>query len=370
MPMKGLYIHIPFCARLCTYCDFAKEIAKTDKQTAYIDALIKELHYYKADLKHLTTIYIGGGTPSALNHTDLTRLLEAITMIVDVESVIEYTVECNPNDIDNQLASLLKTYGVNRISMGVQTFNNDHLAFLNRTHKQDDIVTAFKVLRDHRFKNISVDMMFGLVNQTLAEVDSDISALLTLNPNHISYYSLILEDNTKLHHLVSQGVVTMIDEDLEADMYELIIKRLKEASYQHYEISNFARNGYESLHNTIYWKNADYIGLGAGSHGKYNDTRYYNERRIKHYIEAVNDKGCGLATTYPYEALRDTFLMGLRRLEGIHIPTVEETFNINIFETYSDVKKHMADGLLEIENDYLRFTDKGLMLANIVFMSF
>lgn len=368
--MKGLYIHIPFCARLCTYCDFAKEIAKTDKQTAYINALIQELHHYQDDLNNLTTIYIGGGTPSALNHHDLSRLLTAIREVIDVDSVIEYTVECNPNDIDDALASLLKKYKVNRISMGVQTFNNNHLSFLNRTHKQADIISAFTVLRHHGFTNISVDMMFGLVNQTVEEVENDITALLKLEPNHISYYSLILEEQTKLHHLVSTGAVSMIDEDTEADMYELIIKRLKAAGYHHYEISNFAKDGYESLHNTIYWKNADYIGIGAGSHGKYKDSRYFNERRIKTYIEAVQKNGTGLASTYPYEALRDTFLMGLRRLEGVHIPTVETMYDVNIFDEFDTLKTHIDNGLLEIKDDYLRLTDKGLMLANIVFMSF
>ncbi len=368
--MKGLYIHIPFCRRLCIYCDFAKEIAKEEKQTAYIDALIKELDHYKSNLNDLTTIYIGGGTPSALNHDDLRRLLTAVEDLIDFNTVIEYTVECNPNDIDDALAALLKTHKVNRISMGVQTFNNDHLAFLNRTHKQHDIISAFDILRKHGFLNISVDMMFGLVHQTVDEVKEDITALLRLKPNHISYYNLILEAQTKLHHLVTKGVVSMVDEDTEADMYELIIKQLKAAGYHHYEISNFAKEGAESLHNTIYWKNDDYLGLGAGSHGKYNDFRYFNERRIKTYIEAVSKRGLGLASTYPYEALRDTFLMGLRRLEGIHIPTVEQQYNVNIFNTFEMLKTHIDQGLLEVKDDYLRLTDKGLMLANMVFMSF
>ncbi len=368
--VKGLYIHIPFCQSICTYCDFAKEIATPKKQANYIDALIQEFHGYKEEHKALTTIYIGGGTPSALKNDDLDRLLATIYDHISMQTIEEYTVECNPNDVTVEKAKLLKKYGVNRISLGVQTFNDHHLKFINRDHREADIYQALTILREVGFDNISLDMMFGLVGQTLDELNDDLQKVIRLNPNHISYYSLILEEATPLFYLVNKGQVTMIDDDLEGSMYETVMDTLIEAKYAQYEISNFAKKDYASKHNTIYWKNDDYVGIGASSHGKLNNKRYANIRSVKRYIESVASRGMPENTSYPYEPLRDYLLMGLRLLEGVSLDAIKERFDVDLLEHYPKLNPMLEQGFLTIEQNHLKFTRRGLLLGNDVFVLF
>jgi len=368
--MKGLYIHIPFCEAICTYCDFAKELAKPEKKASYIEALIEEIKHYKESLIDVDSIYIGGGTPSSLDNKELTLLLAAIKSSVDLDQVNEYTIECNPNDVNQEKANLFKQYGINRISLGVQTFNEQHLRFLNRKHRNHHVEDSIKMFKAAEIENISIDLIFSLVGQTTVDVARDLSHFLTLGINHVSYYSLIFEEDTKLYHLYEQGKVKMNDESLEAEMYETIIETLVSEGYEHYEISNFAKNNKQSYHNTIYWKNKDYIGLGAGAHGKINSSRYANIRSAKKYIEAVQKDGTGIDCYYPYEAKRDYLLMGLRLLEGINLDDFEKRFNQSIFDAYPSLDQALSQGLLEKKGSYLRFTRKGLFLGNEVFAQF
>lgn len=368
--MLGLYIHIPFCQAICTYCDFVKEVAKDDKQSAYIKALNKEIISYNLKTKPIHTIYIGGGTPSHLPLKDLESLLITLHEVIDFSHVSEFTMECNPNDVTLKLATLLKAYGVNRISLGVQTFNENQLKFLNRKHTNQQVIDAIGFFNQVGIDNISIDLIFSLINQTINDVKSDLSKALSLNIKHISYYSLILEERTRLHHLVAMNQVKMNDSDLEGLMYETIMDELSETPFNHYEISNYAIPGYESKHNLIYWHNHDYIGVGTGAHGLIHGVRYVNISSVKDYIHAIDNKKSPVLETYDYEGLRDAMLMGLRVLKGVHVETINKTFNVDLFETYPKLNKYIKEGFLAYESGYLKFTKKGLMLGNYIFELF
>ncbi|MFH5881455.1 radical SAM family heme chaperone HemW [Liberiplasma polymorphum] len=368
--MLGLYIHIPFCTVLCTYCDFVKEIAKPEKKSTYVDALIYELKLFTKYYKQFDTIYIGGGTPSSLSDDDLTKLLGAIQNEIDIKHVKEYTIECNPNDLTIKKAMIFKKYGINRVSLGVQTFNEKQLKFLNRLHTNEHVFNTVNMLKAVGITNISVDLIFSLINQTIDEVLEDITQVVKLDINHISYYSLILEERTRLHHLVSIGKVKMNENDLEGLMYETIIDKLTEHGYTHYEVSNYAKDNHESLHNKIYWLNHDYIGIGAGAHGKIHEERYYNISSVKKYIETVKDHKRPIDTIYPYEGLRDEMLMGLRLLKGIHVPTVNDKYAIDLFNRYPKLTDFIEQGYLQLKSEYLSFTRKGLLLGNHIFEIF
>ncbi len=365
--MESLYIHIPFCEKICTYCDFAKEVSKPFKRDRYLAALEKELEAHAERLKDLRTIFIGGGTPSILSPTQFDRLGGMLKRHIPMPDIEEFTVECNPSDINPDLAQKLIHIGVNRISIGIQTFNDEHLAFLNRTHRSQDIARAVRTLRDAGFENISADMLFGLPSQTMDALHDDMNQLLKLNVDHISYYNLILEEGTRLHTLYKKGAVELPDEDKEADMYETVIRRLKDSGYAHYEISNFAKAGKEAIHNVRIWKDADYLGIGAGAHSKYGATRYGNVRRVTRYIDTVLQDPSTVREAYPYEPVRDYMLNGLRLLEGISLNDFKIRFNKNVFDVYPSFKRMVEEGFLEQTDGRLHLTHKGLMYGNAIF---
>jgi len=366
----GVYVHVPFCDRLCLYCDFAKEIAHDDKKAAYVEALIKESRHYEAAFKHATTLYIGGGTPTALPMPLLTQLLKHLTQIIDVQQLDEFTMEANPNDITPELVQLLVAHGVNRISLGVQTFHNHHLKFLNRTHQTHHIKQAVAHLREGGLSNINLDMMFALPYQTLDELKIDLSEVVALKVPHISYYSLILEEKTPLYFQVLKGQVTMLEEHIEAQMFGEVIQTLRAKGYDHYEISNYAHHEKQSKHNRIYWENHPYVGLGPSAHGRLDQTRYGNQRSIKKYIEQVNHMGHAQHEHYAFNDLEDTMMMGLRLREGINLKTLEKRLNKNVFERYPNLQIFIDQGLLSYQEDQLALTDRGLFLGNEVFELF
>ena len=234
--LTSLYIHIPFCSQICTYCDFHKEMAKQSKKERYIDALITELKLHKEALASIKSIYIGGGTPTSLDINLLEKLLKAIKVTINLDSIVEYSIESNPNDYNIDLVRLIKKYGVNRVSIGVQTFNQKHLSFLGRTHNEQDVLNAITLLRNNEFNNISVDMIFSLINQTKEELEIDLEKVIKLDVDHISYYSLILEEKTKLQFLLDQNKISMNSEDQEGLMYNIVIDTLVESGFKHYEI--------------------------------------------------------------------------------------------------------------------------------------
>jgi len=363
--IKGLYLHIPFCEKICVYCDFHKEIAKDQKKKDYIYRLIQSIKDHQKDLQSLKTIYIGGGTPSNMESSLLKELLMAIKQTVDVSSLEEYTIESNPNDVSLEKAKLYHDYGINRVSLGVQSFDEQILKAMNRSHQREDIYKSISNLRQVGIENISIDLIFGFHKQTLEQVEEDLKEARTLDVPHISYYALILEEKSIMYHLVKEGKIRIVDEDLDYLMYNRIIDTLTKDGYIHYEISNFAKSGYASKHNLLYWQQADYLGLGSGAHSYINQNRFFIKPNVRKYIDSQEDQDC--IENYPSYPLEDALLFGLRVLKGLHVPTLEDQHQCVLLEEYPSLLTHLESGLLTYEDDYIRFTKKGLMLSNLVF---
>lgn len=364
--MIGLYIHIPFCKHICTYCDFPKRIPKSDEQVEkYINRLIKEIDSYKDYLLNdEITIYIGGGTPNFLSDALLAKLLFAINSYKF--RVLEYTIELNPELITESQVLILKKYGINRVSIGVQSFSFYSLMILGRHHTHQIIEEAVAILRANGLENINFDLIYGFFNQSLAEFELDLAIANYLNPTHISAYSFILEEKTVLFHDFKQNKYPKIDDDLVADMQKYARDFLTMVGYQHYEISNFAKNGYKSLHNMLYWQNEHYVGVGAGASGYIGDIRYKNNDNISKYmlnpieIEEKIDLN---------RKKSEEMMLGLRMIDGISIENYEKKFSSKPDLDFN-LKKHYNNGLLQSKNGRIFLTDKGIDLANIVFSEF
>lgn len=361
--MAGIYVHIPFCASRCIYCDFYSSTGLDALQDDYIDALIRELHqktdYLRAE--KVNTIYIGGGTPSLLSIENIRRLCDALYDYAG-HDISEFTIECNPDDVSPTLASTIKECGINRVSMGVQTFSDQRLAFLRRRHKSDDAVKAVNLLRSSSIYNISIDLMFGFPGETLQEWAQDIERALALNVEHLSAYSLMYEEGTRLYRMLKEGRIKENDEDVSRQMYELLIDRLTEADYTHYEISNFAKEGHESKHNSNYWNGTKYLGLGAGAHSYDGDSRQWNICDIKKYI-----KGCGIPEGYEQldsaAKYNDLITTALRTRSGINLSQLSTKERAYIIR---NARKSIANGLLLQDGDLLRLTREGLYVSDDV----
>ena len=364
--MRGLYVHMPFCRAICTYCDFVKEVASPHKRARYLEALIKEINGVKAELSNVQTVYIGGGTPSLYDADALGKLLQTIHAHVNPNQIIETTLECNPEDITLAFAQQIRNHGIDRISLGVQTFQGELLKFLNRKHRAETTIEAVHHLRTAGFKRISLDMMSGLIGQTMMMLQDDIKQLLALEPDHISYYSLILEENTRLWHLLERGEINRLDEDLEADMVERVSNLLAEAGYEQYEISNFARPQQQALHNLLYWQDDDYVGVGAGAHSRLGSYRHENIRSVKYYIEALEAERSPRKSTVPVEGMKEALMMGLRLTKGVSLKQIETRYGQSVFAAHPQLLEAVKLGLLEQVNGTLRLTALGRMLGNEV----
>ena len=282
--MRGLYIHIPFCAHICSYCDFAKKIAVDDKQIRqYLVKLVEEMAAKSKYYSSCDTIYIGGGTPNVLNNSELEFLLDSISKYNILAK--EYCIECNPELITSKQVNLFKKYHINRVSLGMQTTNSSGLKLLNRHHTKTDVLKAVNLLKANGISNINIDLIYAYFGETLADLKEDLSFLLSLDIKHISAYSLILEKNTKLYHLYKEKD---IDQDLAADMMDYIRQELSGNGYNHYEISNFAKAGFESKHNLSCWNQEEYIGFGTSAHSYTNNVRYSNIDSMEEYIDNLS----------------------------------------------------------------------------------
>lgn len=316
--MKSVYIHIPFCDTICSYCDFCKIYYNKNLVDKYLDALKKEI-YNSYHNEIIETIYIGGGTPSSLDVLELKKLLD-ITKIFKTNN-LEFTIECNIENITEEKIKLFKSYGVNRISVGIQTFNAKYIKFLNRNHSKKEVFKKISMIKKY-IENINVDLMYALPNQTLEELKIDIDYVLSLNIKHISTYSLIIEKHTKLYN----QKIKNIDEELDFQMYELIKKKLKD--YNHYEISNFSKEGFSSRHNLTYWNNDNYYGFGLGASGYIKNVRYTNIRNISKYIkgECILEK-----QNLSYnETVENAFILGFRKICGISIKEFNNKYNLDV----------------------------------------
>lgn len=377
-PPRALYIHIPFCAGKCPYCDFNSYVAEGQPVDRYLDALEREMELTARQFPPapLRSVFVGGGTPTVLSPKQLARLLEAVRSHFPLEPGAEITVEANPGSTDPAKLEALREGGVNRISFGAQSFDDGLLAAIGRDHTARDTVDSVREARRAGFRNISIDLMFGLPGQTLAQLADSVEKALELGLPHYSLYSLKIEENTLFFHMYRRGELRLPDEDAEADMYEHLRRRLAEAGYVHYEISNFARPGFESRHNLAYWRNEPYYGVGAGAHGYVKGWRHVNVRGVEAYIEAASRGLPRLRESRvgAREAMEDFMMVGLRMPAGVRSADFAAQFGglrpEDVFgDTLADLIRR---GLLEPvgAGEGYRLTERGLMLGNEVFGAF
>jgi len=367
--MAGIYIHIPFCKSRCIYCGFYSTTL-LDLRKKYINAVCREMELRKNYIREpFSTIYLGGGTPSLLDEAELTKLFLYINNVYDVDRNAEITMECNPDDITPEFTNMLSRLPINRVSMGAQTFADSRLRLLHRRHNSDEVKHAVKLLREAGIKNISIDLMFGFPDESLSQWKEDISAALALNVEHISAYSLMYEEDTPLWKMLDTGKVKEIDEELSLTMFKELVCQLTDAGYEHYEISNFARPGYRSRHNSSYWHQVPYIGLGAAAHSFDLNSRQWNVADLKLYIEEINN---GIIPMEREELDNDTtfndiITTALRTSDGIDLNAMETRLGKRYRNTLiSAAGKHLEQGLLEIRHDRLRLTAEGIFISDMV----
>lgn len=362
----GLYIHIPFCRKICNYCDFYKRVSSKQNQIKYVDYLIKDL---MLNIKPYKTIYIGGGTPSSLELPVLSKLLKKINDLFNIDELEEFTIEVNPEDINVELIECLKKYKVNRISIGIQTFHKRLCKYLGRYSDYDDIKTKITLLKENGFDNINIDLMYGIANESIKELEEDIDMMLSLDVTHISTYSLILEEKTILYHLYQKGLFSLSNEDEERSMYDLIIKKLTDTGYLHYEISNFSKKMYESKHNVIYWSNEEYVGIGAGSSGYENGFRYKNTTDLKNYYSGI-DNNNKVFEEYEFidvnTKMWEEVMLGLRLIDGLSIESFYQKYKVSIFDAFPKIEKLIEQGFLEIVKERIKITHNNFYISNAI----
>lgn len=366
--MTGLYIHIPFCASRCVYCGFYSTTLPALRD-AYVDALCQELTLRAEELpadEAITTIYLGGGTPSQLTTDQLDRLFSYIYKVYRSQPV-EVTMECNPDDITPAFADWISQSPIDRISMGAQTFSDDRLRLLRRRHTAAEVRRATTLLRQAGIRNISIDLMFGFPGETLADWEQDIDEALRLGVEHISAYSLMYEEGTTLHRWLSEGRIQEIDDDLSLRMYDCLVDRLTAAGYRHYEISNFALPQRESRHNSSYWRDVPYMGLGASAHSFDGRQRSWNVADIETYIAAIGrgERPCTVEALDLDTHYEDVVLTSLRTAEGIDLGKIRRDFGSQRLDfLLAAADQDLRQGYLVREDDHLRLTRRGIYLSD------
>ncbi|PKM50818.1 MAG: coproporphyrinogen III oxidase [Firmicutes bacterium HGW-Firmicutes-7] len=372
----SLYIHIPFCKKKCNYCDFLSFDHEEDKIEAYINALVEEIRSYKTVLKKdiIKSIFIGGGTPSVLEPTYIDIIMKEIHKLFKIDKAAEITIECNPGSLSRQKVMTYKELGINRISLGLQTVNDERLQHLGRIHTFKEFVQNYNMLREVGYDNINVDLIFGLPNQTIEEWQVTIDQIITLNPEHISVYGLIIEEDTKYYKQFQQKLWTLPEEEEERDMYWYASQTLSEHGYNHYEISNYSKQDYSCKHNKVYWTLGNYIGMGLGAASYYENNRMDNIRNIQDYIAAQGNLDQVIANKYEssLKAQKEEFLfLGLRLFEGISKQIYYKKFNEKLEDLYGEViDELLKQELLVEEGDRLRLTNRGMDISNYVLAHF
>ncbi len=352
--VKGCYIHIPFCKNICSYCDFCKNYYNEDVVKSYLKALRREINYnYKNEV--LKTIYIGGGTPSCLSKKNLDFLFDIIN-IFNLSNDYEFTFECNYDDITENLLVFLKNNRVNRLSIGIQTFNEKYTKVLNRNINKNEMIEKIKLSKRY-FENINIDLMYALPNQSLMELEEDLKELIELDVKHISTYALIIEKHTKL----GLDNIEELDEDTQNKMYYKIADKLKVNGYNHYELSNFSKKGYESKHNLTYWKNEEYYGFGAGASGFVDGIRYDNTKSVINYI---NGKTRIYEEKMSFDQMiKDEVMLSLRKTDGININTFYEKYKVE-FKKVFNYNKMIDQKLLSTKDNNLYIPYDKLFISN------
>ena len=361
------YVHIPFCTQICYYCDFSKVFIKNQPVDSYLEHLLEEFRSY--DIQKLRTLYIGGGTPTALSASQLEVLLDGLTKNLDLSVLEELTIEANPGDLDADKIAVLKNSAVNRVSLGVQTFDDKMLKKIGRSHLEKDIYENIDRLKLAGFDNISIDLIYALPGQTMDQVKENVAKAIGLNIPHMSLYSLILENHTVFMNRMRRGKLPLPKEELEAEMFEYIIAELERDGFEHYEISNFSKPGFESRHNLMYWDNAEYYGIGAGASGYVDGVRYKNHGPIRHYLSAVEAGDARITEEHlsQKEQMEEEMFLGLRKKSGVSMARFEEKFGRSFEGLYGEIVKDLTQqGLMQIDGDRVRMTKRGLFLGDTV----
>lgn len=358
--MTGLYIHIPFCASRCVYCGFYSTTLN-ELKGQYVEALCHEMEL-RPCADTIATVYLGGGTPSQLSVPQLQTIFYYINKVYRLSPDAEITMECNPDDIHEPWMAQLP---VNRISLGAQTFSDERLQWLHRRHRSADVERAVNICREAGIENISVDLMFGFPNETLQNWLSDLRHVIDLNVEHISAYSLMYEEGTPLKRMLDSGSIKEIDEELSLKMYDMLIDTLTQAGYEHYEISNFAKPGRRSRHNSSYWRDVPYIGLGAAAHSYDGNVRQWNVAEVKQYIASIQADHipCEREEIDADTHYDDIVTTALRTREGIDLSSVDEEHRLYLL---SQAQRHIAEGLLQISDGHLHLTRKGLYISDSI----
>lgn len=367
-----LYIHIPFCVRKCIYCDFFSVTYDELSASSYVDALCRELCSKKAYSDVLKTIYIGGGTPSLLPSGSFQKLIACIKDNFRLSPDVEISVEVNPGTIDEPKVDALLSLGINRLSIGIQSFHDDELFTLGRIHTSGDSIKSLEILKKAGMENFSIDLIYGIPGQTIESWKDSLSMALEFSPSHISAYELTPEKETPLYKAIETDSIIMPDEELILEMYNYAIDHLARHGYEHYEISNFALPGRRCMHNINYWERGEYIGAGAGSHSFINNTRSMNIKDIGKYIEGAIPETESARLT-PEEAFKELILLGLRKREGINIGR-KAPVSCTLMNEDRDLRTALTEaseeliekGLVEIDRDHLRLTREGTVLSNAV----
>ena len=381
----GIYIHIPFCKQKCYYCDFVSFSDKIELQEKYIETLIKELKSYNFEEYDVTTIYIGGGTPSYISSGLIKKVLENIKSKIKNNKTkwedIEITIEVNPGTVNKEKLEEYKNQGINRLSIGLQTTNDILLKKIGRIHTYKDFLDTYNLARNIGFANINVDLIIGLPEEIISDVKKDLENIIKINPEHISVYSLIVEEGTKIENLLNENKITLPDEECERRMYWYVKNTLELNGYNHYEISNFAKENMESKHNINCWDQKEYIGLGISSHSYVENIRYGNTSNLEKYIENndfANEQELETKKIRIVDEVqskedmeKEYMMLSLRKTEGIKVSKFKEKFGENpIYIFRNELEKLVKENLIIVDGDNIYLSNKGLDLANLVFEEF
>ncbi len=375
----GIYIHIPFCKSKCYYCDFISYTNKENYIEEYIKNIIEELKQYDLSNYNITTIYIGGGTPSFINEKYIVQLLRNLKTKLSNNQTnfenMEITIEINPGTITKNKIEQYKKAGINRVSIGLQSTDNDLLKQIGRIHTYEEFLEAYEIIKEAGFENINIDLMIGLPNQTIQMLKTTLEEIKKLNPAHISVYSLIVEENTKIEKMIEKGELQLPDENSERQMYWYVKNTLELNGYKHYEISNFAKEGKQSKHNLNCWEQKEYIGLGASAHSYLNNVRYSNSALSNSDFTNEENWNFNNKTIEEQQTSQDQkreyMLLGLRKIDGVSINQFKQKFIENpIYLFRKEIQKLVEEKLIEVDGDNIHLTNKGLDLANLVWEEF
>ena len=366
--MAGIYIHIPFCKRRCIYCDFFST-TQSEKKAEYVHALVRELEMRKDYVgnEEMETIYLGGGTPSQLSQEELEEIFTYIYKVYKVTLDAEITLEANPDDLTPEYVSMLRKLPINRISMGIQTFQEETLKLLHRRHTAQQAIEAFKRCREAGFKNISIDLMYGLPGETLETWKQDLQQAIDLHPEHISAYHLIYEEDTALWKLREEHQVEEADEDLSLTLFKTLIEGLTKAGYQHYEISNFCLPGLHSRHNSSYWTGKKYLGCGPSAHSFNGVSRQWNVASLSAYIDGIRQRKPDFEVEELdlYTRYNDFVLTSIRTCWGMSLSHLRSMYGEELYRyCLRMAKPHLEQGVLEISEDILKLTRKGIFISD------